>query len=58
MEQFMQELMGKFPILVTVYMGLTGLYMIFCAVASCTKTKEDDKIADKLKRFFSLPLKK
>lgn len=58
METLLQELFAKFPWAVAVYSGLTGAYMIFCAVASFTKTDKDDKIADKLKRFFSLPVKK
>lgn len=58
MEQFISELLAKYPVAVNVYLGLTGVYMIFCAVASFTKTDADDKIADKIKRFFSLPVKK
>ena len=54
MEDAIKELATKFPWFVGVYGGLTGAYMIFCAVASFTVTKEDDKIADKLKRFFSM----
>lgn len=54
----LQSLASKFPWVIAVYSGLTGLYMIFCAIASFTKTDKDDKIADKLKVFFSIPLKK
>lgn len=58
MEELIQELVNKFPMALTIYMFLSGAYMIFCAVASFTKTDKDDKIAEKLKRFFSLPIPK
>lgn len=58
METLLKEVTDKFPMAATIYLGLSGLYMVFCAVASFTKTQEDDKIADKLRRFFSLPIKK
>lgn len=58
MEQLLKEVTDKFPMAATIYLGLSGLYMAFCAVATLTKTDEDDKIAAKLRRFFSLPIKK
>ena len=58
MEDLIKEITTQFTKAATVYLGLSGLYMVFCAVAAFTKTQEDDKIADKLKRFFSLPIKK
>ena len=58
MDQLLNDLLATSPVLVKIYMGLSGAYMIFCAVASFTKTHKDDEIADRLKRFFSLPVKK
>lgn len=46
---------GKFPIVASIYGILSGLYITFCAVAAMTATDKDDKIATKLKMFFSLP---
>lgn len=54
MEKEIIELISNYPLASAIYGGLTGLYMLFCAVASLTKNQSDDKIADKLKRFFSL----
>lgn len=56
--QIMQTLLDKFPKAVIVYTALTGAYWIFCAIAAATKTDKDDKLAAKLKIFFSLPTKK
>lgn len=56
--QILNFLMEKFPIAMTIYMIASGLYIIFCAVAALTKTDKDDKLAEKLKVFFSLPVKK
>lgn len=58
METAIQEIIQKFPIASTAYMALSGAYLIFCAVAAFTKTDKDDKLANALKRFFSLPVKK
>ena len=52
------KVLNDYPIVATVYIGMTGAYTLFCAVASLTKNKSDDVWADKLKRFFSLPIKK
>lgn len=46
------------PKVATVYAGLTGAYVVFCATAALTKNTKDDKVADKLRRFFSLKPKK
>lgn len=46
------------PKILTAYTGLTGAYVAFCAIASFTKSKKDDKVADKLRRFFSIAPKK
>lgn len=60
MEELIPQLIQQvfaIPAMSKVLLGVTGLYMVFCAIASFTKTKEDDKVADKLRRFFSLPPK-
>ena len=58
MEQAIQEglayVVGKFPIALAAYLVLSACYQAFCFVATLTKTTKDDKIADKLKVFFSL----
>jgi len=56
--EVLQYLAAKFPWVIAVYSGLSGLYMAFCAIATLTKTDKDDKLADKLKVFFSLPIGK
>lgn len=62
MEDMVQEFLTlastKYTWAAAAYGALTGAYMIFCAVAAFTKTDADDKIAARLKRFFSLPTKK
>jgi len=58
MEELLQDLFAKFPLAMTVYTLLSGVYMAFCAVATFTKTTADDRFVDLLKRFFSLPVKK
>ena len=54
MEELLTSLTTQFPILATIYTGLSGAYLIFCAVATITSTKADDDIKDKLKQFFSI----
>lgn len=62
MEQAILELynavIAKFPIVASIYLVLSAFYGVFCAIATITKTDKDDKIADKIKVFFSLPVKK
>jgi len=58
MEEVLQALIGKFPLAAALYMGLSGAYMVFCAIAAITKSDKDDKIRDTLRRFFSLPIPK
>ncbi len=62
MEQALLDLfnavIAKFPIVASIYVILTACYGVFCAIAAFTKTDRDDKIADKIRVFFSLPVKK
>lgn len=57
-QQVLTVLVSKFPMAMLGYMVLSGAYTIFCAVAAFTKTDKDDAIANRLKLFFSLPVKK
>ena len=48
----------KFPWVLAVYGAATSLYTAFCFVTTLTKTDKDDKLAAKLRVFFSLPVNK
>ncbi len=56
--EILQAAVTKWPVAMTIYLILSGAYQIFCAVAAWTTTDKDDKLVDKLKLFFSLPIKK
>lgn len=57
-QEILTALVTKFPLAMLIYMGLTGLYLVICSVAAFTKTTKDDELVDRLKVFFSIPIKR
>lgn len=53
-----EYLVTNYPKALLVYGALTALYPLACFIATFTKTDKDDKILDKIKVFFSIPVKK
>lgn len=58
LQDVLVQLVMKYPLAATLYAGVTGAFAVFCTVATFTKTDKDDKLADKMRRLFSLPTKK
>lgn len=56
--QILISLSTKFPWVLAIYGAATSFYTAFCFISTLTKTDKDDKIAAKLRVFFSLPVNK
>ena len=54
--EVLKTVVTKYPKAMGGFLALSAVYQVFCFVASMTKTDQDDKIADRIKRFFSLPV--